>query len=73
MIFVTIFRRYISNDVLFDQLVEAATKQPHHRWVLGGNAPVMAKRMAAEGLDVVLGARVGQKMKDSLSDELNGC
>ncbi|XP_005106725.1 ADP-dependent glucokinase [Aplysia californica] len=62
--------RYIANDTFFDELVEAASKIPGHRWMLGGNAPAMARRFALEGLDVLLGARVALSVVDGLPDSV---
>ena len=62
----------MSNDTLFDQLVSSAEAVPGHRWVLGGNAPAMARRFAMEGLDVLLGARVAQNVIDALPDTVKG-
>eukprot|EP00064_Thunnus_orientalis_P012947 superscaffoldBa00002048_g12983 len=42
--------RFMLNDTLFSELVEASRDLPGNRWSVGGNAPVMAGRMATEGL-----------------------
>ena len=65
-------RRYVTNDTLFDELVKSATLVTGHRWVLGGNAPAMARRFAIEGLDVMLGARVAAPVLDALPKSVKG-
>ncbi|KAK1891159.1 ADP-dependent glucokinase [Dissostichus eleginoides] len=42
--------RFVLNDTFFSELVEASRDLPGNRWAIGGNAPVMAGRMATEGL-----------------------
>ena len=50
-------RRYVSNKQFFERLVDGAKKDENTRWAVGGNAPVMAKRLAMEGSEILLGAR----------------
>ena len=50
----------------------SATKVTGHRWVLGGNAPAMARRFAIEGLDVLLGARVAAPVLEALPKAVKG-
>lgn len=62
--------RYVANQTLFEQLVECAEESPDHHYILGGNAPVMARRMALEGLDVLLGARMSADVAASLPEKV---
>ncbi|XP_040206715.1 ADP-dependent glucokinase-like [Rana temporaria] len=62
--------RYVSNETLFRKLVDASKRLPEMRWALGGNAPVMANRLAAEGCDVLLGGRLSQEEASVLSDHI---
>ncbi|KAM5164929.1 ADP-dependent glucokinase-like isoform 1-T2 [Mantella aurantiaca] len=62
--------RYVSNETLFRKLVDASKRLPEMRWALGGNAPVMANRLAAEGCDVLLGGRLSQEEASVLSDRI---
>ncbi|XP_059841643.1 ADP-dependent glucokinase [Hypanus sabinus] len=50
--------RFISNVTLFRKLVKATQGLPRVRWSLGGNAPVMANRLAKEGCEVLMGSRL---------------
>ncbi|KAL4630440.1 ADP-dependent glucokinase-like [Arapaima gigas] len=63
--------RFVKNDTLFNQLVEASRELPGNRWSIGGNAPVMAGRMAMEGCDVLLGANFSPDLTDVLSQHIN--
>ncbi|XP_071079420.1 ADP-dependent glucokinase-like [Haliotis cracherodii] len=62
--------RYISNETLFKELVDKADSLSHRVWSLGGNAPVMANRLAKEGLDVLLGARLTPNMAKALDPSI---
>ncbi|XP_041711380.1 ADP-dependent glucokinase [Coregonus clupeaformis] len=62
--------RFVMNDTLFSQLVEASRELPGNRWVIGGNAPVMAGRMATEGCDVLLGGSFSPDFADVLSQHI---
>ncbi|XP_063774069.1 ADP-dependent glucokinase-like isoform X2 [Pseudophryne corroboree] len=62
--------RYVSNETLFRKLVGASKRLSEMRWALGGNAPVMANRLAAEGCDVLLGGRLSQDELSVLSDRI---
>lgn len=65
-------RRYINNDTLFSQLTRAAKGIPGYRELFGGNAPVMAERMAKDGADVLLAARLSENTLKSLHPGLRG-
>ncbi|XP_017555206.1 ADP-dependent glucokinase [Pygocentrus nattereri] len=62
--------RFVMNDTLFSQLVEASRELPGNRWSVGGNAPVMAGRMASEGCDVLLGGSFSPDFNDVLSQHI---
>lgn len=62
--------RFVMNDTLFSQLVEASRELPGNRWSVGGNAPVMAGRMASEGCDVLLGGSFSLDFNDVLSEHV---
>ncbi|KDR23023.1 ADP-dependent glucokinase [Zootermopsis nevadensis] len=60
--------RYISNDTLFDTIVDIASRIEGSHFSLGGNAPVMAKRFALEGCEVLLAAKMTPKLQESLPE-----
>ncbi|KAI2654176.1 ADP-dependent glucokinase [Labeo rohita] len=62
--------RFVMNDTLFSELVEASRELPGNRWSIGGNAPVMASRMALEGCDVLLGGSFSTDFTDILSQRI---
>ncbi|MEE6474931.1 hypothetical protein FKM82_010543 [Ascaphus truei] len=62
--------RYVSNETLFRKLVDASKRLSEMRWALGGNAPVMANRLAEEGCEVLLGGRLSPEEKSLLSEHI---
>ncbi|XP_055607125.1 ADP-dependent glucokinase [Uranotaenia lowii] len=64
--------RFTSNKELFQKLVRLAKKHAaaEPRWALGGNAPVIGSRLAAEGATVVLGAKMSSKLKSHLRPDV---
>ncbi|XP_063333453.1 ADP-dependent glucokinase isoform X1 [Pelmatolapia mariae] len=62
--------RFMLNETLFSELVEEARDLPGNRWSVGGNAPVMASRMATEGCDVLLGGTFSTDFTDVLSQHI---
>ncbi|XP_021699030.1 ADP-dependent glucokinase [Aedes aegypti] len=64
--------RFTSNRNLFQNFVRLAKKSQtaEPRWALGGNAPVIGSRLAAEGADVVLGAKMSSKLKSHLRPDV---
>ncbi|XP_061173538.1 uncharacterized protein LOC133182704 [Saccostrea echinata] len=60
--------RYVSNNTLFKELTDTAFSMADHKSILGGNAPVMARRMANEGAEVLLGARFTKELRQTLPD-----
>lgn len=62
--------RYVSNATLFKKLVDSSKRLSEMRWALGGNAPVMANRLAAEGCNVLLGGRLSPDELSVLSERI---
>lgn len=60
------------NETLFSELVDSARDLPGNRWAVGGNAPVMAGRMANEGCDVLLGGSYSTDFVDVLPEHITG-
>ena len=60
--------RYVSDKTMFRELVRIADELPGVRHVLGGNAPVMANRIAKEGGVVLLAARMSQELRADMDD-----
>ncbi|XP_038074357.1 ADP-dependent glucokinase-like [Patiria miniata] len=58
--------RYVHDKMLFKRLVAAAKDMPEATWPIGGNAPVMANRMAREGCQVLLGSIIS----DTIAKEI---
>ncbi|XP_071963749.1 ADP-dependent glucokinase-like [Antedon mediterranea] len=61
--------RFVSDKSLFKTLVQES-KVPDTRWAIGGNAPAMARRMAMEGLEVLLGSRLSTKQMKELGTDV---
>ncbi|XP_053686354.1 ADP-dependent glucokinase [Sabethes cyaneus] len=64
--------RFTVNKELFQKLVNSAKKSSaaEPRWALGGNAPVIGSRLAAEGAEVLLGAKMSSKLKSHLRSDI---
>jgi hypothetical protein len=62
----------MSNDTLFDTIVDIASRIEGSHFSLGGNAPVMAKRFAVEGCEVLLAAKMTPKLQESLPQGITG-
>ncbi|XP_038212402.1 ADP-dependent glucokinase [Zerene cesonia] len=62
--------RFMSNSELYDELVEQALKLSDTRWAIGGNAPLMAKRFFIEGWKVLLAAKMSNKLKAYIPEEI---
>ncbi|XP_061881902.1 ADP-dependent glucokinase [Entelurus aequoreus] len=62
--------RFVLNETLFSELVDASRDLPGNRWAVGGNAPVIAGRMATEGCDVLLGGSFSHDFTDVLSQHI---
>ncbi|XP_076049183.1 ADP-dependent glucokinase isoform X2 [Oratosquilla oratoria] len=62
--------RYISNDTLFEELVEMAEAATDSYSALGGNAPVMATRFAMEGAKVLLSAKKANYLQSQVHSNI---
>ena len=60
------YRRYVSDQSVFTDWVERAKHMKISRNALGGNAPVMANRLAREGCSVLLGAKMSKEAASQL-------
>lgn len=58
--------RFVLNTSLFDSLVQAAESANSAEFFIGGNAPLMARRFALEGCEVLLGAHMSEKLRNQL-------
>lgn len=63
-------RRFCPNDELFEKLVNTAYDVKDHRVALGGNAPVMARRFALEGADVLLAAKMSKSFNEDSHESI---
>ncbi len=62
--------RFCPNDDLFKDLVRQSLLVPGHRTALGGNAPVMGRRFALEGAQVLLAAKMTPELQKSLHESV---
>ncbi|GFU20327.1 ADP-dependent glucokinase [Nephila pilipes] len=62
--------RFVSNSTFFAELVHLAEKAPSARYIIGGNAPVMAKRFAKEGCRVLLGAQMSKSLENQFPNSI---
>lgn len=62
--------RYVSNATLFAELVKVAKSANTAEYHIGGNAPLMARRFAFEGCEVLLGAHMSQKLRAELPESI---
>ncbi|CAG9788396.1 unnamed protein product [Diatraea saccharalis] len=62
--------RFMSNSELYDELIEKALKLHDTRWAIGGNAPLMAKRFFMEGWKVLFAAKMSQKLKSYIPNDI---
>jgi len=62
--------RYVNNATLFRQMVDVAEKIPSSRKVVGGNAPVIANRLALEGADVLLASTGAEDFTSNLHKKI---
>lgn len=58
--------RYVQNKSLFGKMTETASTLSSWREAIGGNAPVMANRMALEGAHVLLASQGASSFKNQL-------
>ena len=69
-VFLLVFRRYMTNEKLFEELVSRARASPSSYSSIGGNAPVMALRFAQEGCDVVLAAKMTKSLRRMIPESV---
>lgn len=62
--------RFIANSTFFAELVHLAEKAPSARYIIGGNAPVMAKRFVKEGCQVLLGAQMSKSLENQFPNSI---
>ena len=62
--------RYVNNATLFRQMVDVAEKIPSSRKVVGGNAPVIANRLALEGAEVLLASTGAEDFTSNLHKKI---
>ena len=72
MICSNVFRRYVKNATLFSSMTRIAANTPGARRALGGNAPVMAQRLAMEGANILLAARFTEETMKTLPNSIKG-
>ena len=72
IIIYTVFthRRFTDNKDLFDKLKNIANTMNTTRWTIGGNAPIIAQRLAQEGWDVLLAAKMNKETADMLHSSI---
>ncbi|CAG2230494.1 ADP-dependent glucokinase-like [Mytilus edulis] len=63
--------RYVGNDTLFNQLTRVAKTIPGYREAIGGNAPAMAQRLAQEGAEVLLAAKLSNNARKAMHSSLH--
>ena len=66
-----IFRRYLSNSTVFNELVDTALSK-NARYAIGGNAPIMAMRFAEAGFSVLLAAKITPLLEKDLPNNISG-
>ncbi|KAL4239112.1 hypothetical protein ACF0H5_003815 [Mactra antiquata] len=62
--------RYVENNTFFSEVAAAARDSTSARFELGGNAPAMARRLAMEGAEILLGARFTEETLKSLPESI---
>lgn len=62
--------RYVKNATLFSSMTRIAANTPGARRALGGNAPVMAQRLAMEGANILLAARFTEETMKTLPNSI---
>ncbi|RVE42796.1 hypothetical protein evm_012553 [Chilo suppressalis] len=62
--------RFMSNSKLYDEVIEKALGLDDTRWAIGGNAPLMAKRFFMEGWKVLFAAKMSQKLKSYIPNDI---
>jgi len=67
-----IFRRYLNNRTLLSEIGRMSRNIPGARLAMGGNAPVIAHRLAIEGAEILLAARFTPESLQELPDNVKG-
>ena len=67
-----IYRRYVTNETFFEDIVEKAYELSDVRTALGGNAPVMATHFWRAGFDVLLGSTVSDELMKMIPEDIKG-
>lgn len=65
-------RRYVHGRELFREIVRLSQQQTGHWSVVGGNAAVIANRLAIEGCDVLLGGRATPSTLQQFHERVKG-
>ncbi|EFA84840.1 glucokinase [Heterostelium album PN500] len=63
--------RFITEKDVFDQIIKATDSLNRQEYLTGGNAGIIANRLAREGCRVDLSGVVGSKLKNLLNDSIN--
>lgn len=67
-----VFRRFVSNNILFKELIDIVFVMFDYKFILGGNVLVMVRRMVNEGVEVLLGVRFIKEFRESLFEVVKG-
>jgi len=65
-------RRYMSNVSLFNSMTDIASTVPGTKTVVGGNAPVMVNHILREGVRVLLGAAMTNRLREHIDPNVEG-
>lgn len=69
-LFISTFRQYTPNALLFEELVEKVQLLKSFRASLGGNAAMIGRRFALSGFDVLLATSASRDFKKLLPDSM---
>ena len=65
------FRRFSNNTDLFKSLAKTVTSSPiESHWNIGGNAPIISQRLASEGWEVLLAAKMRPKTAQGIHSSI---
>jgi len=70
--FDALYRRYMDNASFFDTLATEAQLIAKTKIVVGGNAPVMVNSFRREGVQVLLGAQMTDKLRQKIDPQVAG-
>ncbi|GIY85870.1 ADP-dependent glucokinase [Caerostris extrusa] len=68
--FLKVFAYFYRHGAAADELVHLAEKASSARYIIGGNAPVMAKRFVKEGCQVLLGAQMSKSLQSQFPSSI---